>query len=310
MTINKVFKKFQNKKITAKGEARGKVPFHKLETLWFNTGTLCNLKCSNCYIESSPKNDRLQYLTRQDVLPYLTEIKELDLPVKLIGLTGGEPFINPHIFELLEEILRADLNVIVLTNGYRVLKRNDKKLLSLKNKYKEKLSIRVSLDHYSKEIHENERGKDTFVKTLEGIRWLDENHFSWTLAGRSLVGENQESVKLGYQKLLLDHGISHSLDLEKLIIFPEMIMGEEVPEISESCWGILKVSKNDQMCATSRMVIRKKDDPSPKIQACTLLAYQNEFSLGQSLKESFKTVYLNHEFCSKFCVLGEASCIN
>ncbi len=38
-----------------------------LETLWFNTGTLCNVTCRNCYIESSPRNDRLAYLTRDEV---------------------------------------------------------------------------------------------------------------------------------------------------------------------------------------------------------------------------------------------------
>ena len=51
-------KKFENQKITAKGEPRASVKLNKLKTLWFNTGTLCNLTCDNCYIESSPKNDK------------------------------------------------------------------------------------------------------------------------------------------------------------------------------------------------------------------------------------------------------------
>jgi hypothetical protein len=55
--------KFQNALLTAKGEQRAHVGLKALETLWFNTGTLCNLTCRNCYIESSPRNDRLVYLT-------------------------------------------------------------------------------------------------------------------------------------------------------------------------------------------------------------------------------------------------------
>ena len=57
--------KFRDPFVTAKGEARAQVSLRALETLWFNTGTLCNLTCRNCYIESSPRNDRLAYLTRR-----------------------------------------------------------------------------------------------------------------------------------------------------------------------------------------------------------------------------------------------------
>ena len=60
-------RKFQNPFVTAKGEKRAQVKLKALETLWFNTGTLCNLTCQHCYIESSPKNDRLVYLTAAEV---------------------------------------------------------------------------------------------------------------------------------------------------------------------------------------------------------------------------------------------------
>ena len=63
--------KFRDPLTTAKGETRATVALRALETLWFNTGTLCNLTCRNCYIESSPRNDRLSYLTREDVRAYL-----------------------------------------------------------------------------------------------------------------------------------------------------------------------------------------------------------------------------------------------
>ena len=53
--INK--KKFLNKNFTCNGEPRAYIEIKKLETLWFNTGTLCNLKCNDCYIESSPLNN-------------------------------------------------------------------------------------------------------------------------------------------------------------------------------------------------------------------------------------------------------------
>jgi len=59
--------KFEDPKITAKGETRASVPLMKATTLWFNTGTLCNIECKRCYIESSPTNDQLVYITTDEV---------------------------------------------------------------------------------------------------------------------------------------------------------------------------------------------------------------------------------------------------
>jgi hypothetical protein len=42
--------KFRDPRITAKGETRAQVALTALETLWINTGTLCNITCANCYI--------------------------------------------------------------------------------------------------------------------------------------------------------------------------------------------------------------------------------------------------------------------
>ncbi len=65
--------KFADPDLTAKGEPRARVPMVRLETLWFNTGTLCNLACASCYIESSPTNDALVFIRHADVVPFLDE---------------------------------------------------------------------------------------------------------------------------------------------------------------------------------------------------------------------------------------------
>jgi hypothetical protein len=53
--------KFRDPLVTAEGEPHAEVTFSGLKTLWINTGTLCNLSRRNCYIESTPRNDRLAY---------------------------------------------------------------------------------------------------------------------------------------------------------------------------------------------------------------------------------------------------------
>jgi hypothetical protein len=81
--------KFRDSYRTAKGEPRAWVALQRLRTLWFNTGTLCNLTCRNCYIESSPKNDRLVYLSAAEVAEYLDEIERDRLGTEEIGFTGA-----------------------------------------------------------------------------------------------------------------------------------------------------------------------------------------------------------------------------
>ena len=98
--------KFSHPDITAKGEQRASVDFRSMKTLWFNTGTLCNIECVNCYIESSPTNDRLVYLTHADVVPFLDELEARgEVPIE-VGFTGGEPFMAPDILNILEEALQ------------------------------------------------------------------------------------------------------------------------------------------------------------------------------------------------------------
>ena len=302
-----MMEKFKDMQTTAKGETRASVKLNNLDTIWFNTGTLCNLSCENCYIESSPTNDRLSYITSGEVESYLKEIKEQKLGTKLVGLTGGEPFLNPHIIEILQTTLSYGHEVLVLTNANRVLKKHQNKLLELKDEFGGNLKLRISLDHFTAEVHNKERGKLAFEKTMEQLVWLSEHGFDISIAGRSLLEEDNETVTTGYQKLLAEYAIKMDIN-SKLVIFPEMQSKRDVPEITTECWGILGKSPDDQMCASERMIVKRKGDSLPSIMPCTLLAYDKKFILGNTLKEHEKNVYLNHRFCAEFCVLGGASC--
>ena len=66
-------KKFNNYLKTMDGSDRAFIQAKKLSTIWFNTGTLCNIECKNCYIESSPTNDRLSYLSFSEVKYFIDE---------------------------------------------------------------------------------------------------------------------------------------------------------------------------------------------------------------------------------------------
>lgn len=301
--------KFRDPLLTAKGEARASVAMAGLKTLWLNTGTLCNLTCLNCYIESSPTNDALSYLTAAEGLAFLDEIAALALPVEEIGLTGGEPFMNPDILSLIEAPLQRGLKVLVLTNAMKPMDHRKEGLLALKAQYGERLTLRVSLDHYTGLVHEAERGAGSWAKALEGLHWLSVHGFNLAVAGRSLAGESAEDARAGYQALFEGMGVVlDAFNPAALVLFPEMDARVDVPEITTACWGILHKDPADLMCASSRMVVKRKGANRPAVVACTLLPYDPQFELGPDLASSLEPVALNHPHCAKFCVLGGASC--
>jgi uncharacterized radical SAM superfamily Fe-S cluster-containing enzyme len=301
--------KFMNPFMTANGEPRATVPLRRLQTLWFNTGSLCNIACRNCYMESTPRNDRLVYLTREEVAAYLDEIERDGWGTEEIGFTGGEPFMNPDFLGMMEDCLARGFRVLVLTNAMRPMQRLKAKLLDIRQTFGDKLTIRVSLDHFTADRHEDERGPATFKPTLDGLIWLARNEFRIAVAGRTMWSENTSAERAGYARLFAEHGIRVDADdPTALVLFPEMDAGADVPEITTACWDTLGKSPADVMCSTSRMVIKRKGSARPTVVACTLLPYDEGFEFGATLKEAAREVRLNHPHCATFCVLGGGSC--
>ena len=301
--------KFRDPRWTARREPRAHVALHALETLWFNTGTLCNLTCANCYIESSPRNDSLAWLTLTDVTTFLDEIARDGLPTRVIGFTGGEPFMNPAIMDMLATVLERGFQALVLTNAMTPMRHRRTALSDLRARFGDRLRIRVSLDHYAPAVHEEERGLGSWAPTLAGLTWLAQEGFALDIAGRRFTHESEADLRAGYAALFADHGIPvDASDPVRLTLFPEMDPGRDVPEITTACWSILHKSPTEVMCASSRMVVRRKGADRPTVLACTLLTQDPRFELGATLREASHEVALNHPFCASFCVLGGGAC--
>jgi uncharacterized Fe-S cluster-containing radical SAM superfamily protein len=301
--------KFRDPRVTADGSPRASVPLGELSTLWFNTGTLCNIACASCYIESSPRNDTLAYLRADEVRDYLREIDTLGLKTREIGVTGGEPFMNREIIDILDAALATGRDVLVLTNAMRPMRRWDTELKRLLRAYGDRLTLRVSLDHHTAEAHEQERGAGTWAPAIEGLTWLAAGGFRIAVAGRLLPEETEAAARVAYASLFTSLSLPvRADDPAQLVLFPEMDASVDVPEITEACWGILHKSPASMMCASSRMVVKRKGQSKPVVVACTLTPYDPQFELGASLGQALGAVALNHPHCARFCVLGGASC--
>jgi predicted phosphodiesterase len=301
--------RFADRTRTAFGEQHAQVALERLTTLWFNTGTLCNIACAGCYIESSPHNDRLLYLSRSAFDGFLREAKLAHPELEEIGFTGGEPFMNPDVPGMIETALENGFRVLVLTNAMRPMQRHQGELARLHARFGQRLALRVSLDHYSRHAHEQIRGVGSFDPAIAGLVWLGRHGFVVTVAARFSGDEPEPEFRAGFTDLFREIGVKlDASDPGHLVLFPELTESGLPPEVGETCWQALSSRGRSVMCSTSRMVVHRKGEPSPRVVACTLHPYAPDFDLGGTLAAARKVVTLNHPHCARFCAFGQASC--
>ena len=163
--------------------------FAGLETLWIQvTGTLCNLRCTHCFISCSPDNHTLEFMSRDQIGGYLTEAEELG--VKEVYFTGGEPFLHPEIFEILEDALSV-APTAVLTNGVLITERAASRLGAMAADSAYSLEIRVSLDVPDETANDAIRGAGVFRKALRGVRRLQDAGLMPIVTACELVVEEE-----------------------------------------------------------------------------------------------------------------------
>ena len=127
----------------------------------------CNLHCPFCAVDAgTPRPDDL---TMDDLVPLIEQVKKYK-PTPF-AMSGGEPLLKREmVLYILEELSPVkEINTHIFTNGTLITKDYAQQL------YDAGLRIaRVSVDGHCKEVHDAIRGKGTFEKTTQGIKYLME----------------------------------------------------------------------------------------------------------------------------------------
>lgn len=290
-------------------EPPAEAEFAGLETLWFNTGTLCNIACTGCYIDSSPRNDHLVYLARAEFDRFLAEAQASHPGLREIGFTGGEPFLNRDLPGMLAGALDAGYRVLVLTNAMKPMQRQQAALRDLRARHGDRLGFRVSLDHFTAEGHEAVRGPGSFAPAMAGLAWLAQQGFPLSVAARLPARSAEAALRDGFAALFAAHGLRIDAgDPLQLVLFPELADPTPLPRIGRTAWRALQGAGRRVMCESARMVVHRKGEAAPRVVACTLLPDAPGFDLGGTLAEAGRAVELSHPHCARFCVFGGASC--
>ncbi len=146
----------------------------------------CNFKCPHCRAFQEYKQD--SELIEEKILNEIIKSK-----VFVVNISGGEPLLNPRIFNIARKLTENNIYVILSTNGY------------LYSKYREEIlnsgikMVQVSVDG-KKELHEKFRGvKDTYEKAIEALEMAKKDGMR-TQMNVTITSENIETLEWNYNK--------------------------------------------------------------------------------------------------------------
>ncbi|MCY0932320.1 radical SAM protein [Streptomyces sp. H27-H1] len=157
--------------------------------LWLYTNFDCNLACDYCCARSSPQTerralgvDRVQQIAKAAPKAGVLEIL----------LTGGEPFILPDLDQIVAACTAA-LPTTLLTNGMLF---RGRRLQILQAMPRERLTLQISLDSATPDLHDSHRGKGTWAKAVAGIRTALGEGFTVRVAATLTTDDRHEESQL------------------------------------------------------------------------------------------------------------------
>jgi len=128
----------------------------------WNITRRCNLHCVHCYSDSTAKHYPGE-LTLQKMIDVIDDLAAYEVPAIL--LSGGEPMMHPHFFDIAGYAIARGLRVTVSTNGTRIDSHAAERLKDLGVTY-----VGISLDGIGA-IHDQFRGRTgAFQKAVDAFR--------------------------------------------------------------------------------------------------------------------------------------------
>ena len=140
-----------------------------LEILQINVGYMCNMECTHCHVDSSP---RRKEITPKHILQKCLDVIDATPSIKTVDLTGGAPEMNPDFKWLIEELAKRNVETIVRSNLTILVEGKFKTYPEFMAKHK--VTIVSSLPCYTKENTDAQRGDGTFNRSIQALKILNE----------------------------------------------------------------------------------------------------------------------------------------
>lgn len=162
-------------------------PSDKLEFIWLNLTSRCNLRCLHCYNESSP-NTNSDKLTTVDWKSIIGQ--SFSIGCKQLQFIGGEPMLNPDIFQLARYARDIGFDFIeIFSNGTLITREDIKKIKDL--------GINVAISLYSNKSYVHDQittVNGSHNKTIRTMELLKESGIN-TRVGVIAMKQNQSTIE-------------------------------------------------------------------------------------------------------------------
>ncbi|KXN98025.1 radical SAM protein [Aequorivita aquimaris] len=138
----------------------------------------CNLTCPTCYAGSSPTYGR--HRTLDEIKKMMDAVVRNEKEPDVVQISGGEPTIHPHFFEILDYAKTLPIKHLMLnTNGIRIAKEKDfaEKLKT----YAPDFEIYLQFDSFEDSVLQTLRGADLSKIRQQALANLNEVNLSTTL---------------------------------------------------------------------------------------------------------------------------------
>lgn len=141
-------------------------------TVTWEITAACNIACVHCLSASGKRRPR--ELTTRQSLALVDELAEMQ--VFQIHFGGGEPFLYPGIWQVLERCRERELVMCISTNGTLITPERAQRLAQLDPIY-----FQVSLDGGTPQTNDRIRGQGVFTRAMRGLELLAAEKLSLTV---------------------------------------------------------------------------------------------------------------------------------
>ena len=294
---------------TARPASRGApphVPLRALDQLWFQVaGTVCNLRCSHCFISCSPENHSFWFLSRSDVAAHLEASARLG--VKEYYFTGGEPFMNRELLAILEDTLGYG-PATVLTNATLLPQRTVDALAAMAEATPYSLEIRVSIDGVTAGMNDAIRGEGTFERAVEAVgRLAGAGFLPIVTTMQTWPDAETDRILSAFREVLAGVGY----DRPRLKVLPPLRIGAEAArdrpysDVEFVDHAMMRDYPSEQLlCSSARLVT------SRGVWACPILLDFPSGRLAETLEEATRRDAPLAEQACYTCWVNGAICAN
>lgn len=266
--------------------------FKNTESIDLYINYVCGLRCTHCFV-----GELLNTNSEMPLSLAISIVKESATSgVKTITLLGGEPTLYKDIILLIKCIVENNIEVRIVTNAqksfYKLVEKLSPQILS-------KLHVCFSIDGSCDIVHNNIRGKGTFLNLMHGIKLAQKNNMSIS-AITSISMDNYfdalpiidfcDKNKMKYLNIhyVTDRGFAEK---NKVVSINDWLkLCKTIEESSIKMSVRLEKTYVPEIAEVHCDVIKKKNyiiDPSGKVYGCTMFMNLKHMESGTLTTDRF-----------------------